>query len=78
MKIKSIGSNQTEITLSNGTVVFVSYDTPVAAFIPGTGIVRTDCRWSNTTTRHINKWIASVAPSATVSTREQSFFDALV
>lgn len=78
MKINSLGKNQTEITLANDTVIFIAYQTPVAAFIPGTGIVRTEHKWPQTTTRYINKWIADVAPLATVSTRPQSFFDALV
>lgn len=30
MKIKSIGANQTEVTLANGNVILVSYQTPIA------------------------------------------------
>ena len=57
MKVKNIGSNQTEVHLNNGDVVFVSYETPVAAYINGKGYIRTSKKWSNTTTRHINKWL---------------------
>lgn len=60
MKLKSLGANQTEIDLGLGLIVFFSYETPVAAFIPGTGYVRTSTKWSSTTTRHINKWLGAV------------------
>jgi hypothetical protein len=78
MKIKSIAANQTEIQLNNGTIVFVSYETPIAAFIPGRGIVKTNVKYSNTTTKHVNKWIADTAPSATVSIEDQAFFNILI
>ena len=58
MKLKPIAANQTEITLSNGTVVFFSYKTPVAACMgDGSGFVRTDKYYSVTTSKHINKWL---------------------
>ena len=78
MNVKSLAANQTQVTLANGTILFVSYETPVAAFIPGRGIVRTEKKWSNTTTRHINKWIANTAPRATVSFEDQSFFNSFL
>lgn len=55
MKINSIGSNQTQISMNDGTEIFVSYSTPVAAFIPGQGYVRTEKLWNNTTSKHINR-----------------------
>jgi hypothetical protein len=55
MHLKSIQSNMTELTLSNGTQVLFSYQTPVACWIEGQ-FYKTDKKWSNTTTRHINKW----------------------
>jgi len=76
MKVNSIGSNQTEITLSNGTIVLVSYSTPVACFIPGEGYYRTEQKWSVTTSKHINAWIKDV--DSPVLLRPQSFFDELV
>jgi len=78
MKVKSIAANQTEIHLNNGNVVFVSYETPVAAFISGRGIVRTTEKLSNTTTRHINKFVVRHAPSATISEEPQTFFNNLI
>lgn len=57
MKVKNIGSNKTEITRSDGTVILVSYSTPVAACIPGKGFIRTSTKHSVTTSKHINQWL---------------------
>ena len=59
MKIKQLGSNQIELHTKDGTIVLFSYDTPVAALI-NNGYVKTDTKYSNTTTKHINKWLAGV------------------
>ena len=56
MKVRNIGSNQSEIEHYNGVRVLISYSTPVAAFVPGTGYVKTDESFSPTTSRHINRW----------------------
>ena len=58
MKINKLGPNKTELTLHDGTVVFFSYKTPVAALIPGEGWVRTDEKYSVTTSKHISQWLA--------------------
>jgi len=71
MKLKQLGSNQTELVLNDGTQVLFSYETPVACWVDGQ-FYRTDKQWSQTTSRHINKW-AHCALS-----KPQSFFDALV
>ena len=71
MKLKQLGSNQTELVLNDGTQVLFSYETPVACWIDGQ-FYRTDKKWSQTTSRHINKW-AHCALS-----KPQSFFDVLV
>jgi hypothetical protein len=56
MKLKQIGSNMTELDL--GLVqVFFSYETPVAARLTDGTLIRTDERYSVTTTKHINKWL---------------------
>ena len=60
MQLKRLGSNQTEVSLNNGTKVFISYDTPVAAQLPDYEYVRTATKWSVTTSRHINKWLEGV------------------
>ena len=56
MKLINIGSNQTEIDLGFAQVFF-SYETPVAARLTDGSLVRTDERYSVTTTKHINKWL---------------------
>ena len=56
MKLKHIASNMTELTLSNGDTVLYSYDTPVAGW-DGLGAYRTDKFFSQTTTKHINKYL---------------------
>ena len=58
MKLTPIAANQTELTLNNGTQVFFSYKTPVAAYCSESGrFLRTNYKWSVTTSRHINKWL---------------------
>lgn len=72
MKLHQIGPNQTQIDLADGTAIFFSYKTPVAAHIPGQGYVRTAWKHSVTTSRHINKWVNGSAQEM-----PQSFFDNL-
>ena len=73
MKLRNIGSNMVEVDGPLATILF-SYSTPVAACMSdGSGFVRTDKRWSVTTTRHINKWLAG----ARAEERPQSYFDGL-
>ena len=73
MKIRPIASNMTEVETEKATILF-SYKTPVACCMnDGTGFFKTDCRWSKTTSRHINKWL----DGAKAVEREQSFFDSL-
>ena len=56
MKLKQLGSNQTELNLGFAQVFF-SYETPVAARLTDGSLVRTAERYSVTTTKHINKWL---------------------
>lgn len=58
MKLNSIGKNQTEIELPDGTLVFFSYQTPVAAFVPGKGALCSTTKYSTTTSRHVNQAVA--------------------
>ena len=60
MKVKSIGSNQIEVTKKNGTFL-ISYETPLAALISGIGWIRTEKFWSVTTSKHINGWVEGAA-----------------
>jgi len=71
MKLKQIGSNMTELDL--GLVqVFFSYETPVAARLTDGTLIRTDERYSVTTTKHINKWLQG-CEALTVSQDRISF-----
>lgn len=74
MKLNKLGNNETEVILSCGTVVLFSYETPVAAMLPSGRYVRTDKKWSVTTTRHINKWLSGTHASEI----EQEFLDGLL
>ena len=60
MKLTQIGSNQTQLNLNNGTEIFFSYETPVAAKLPDYEYIKTDVFYSVTTSRHINKWLEGV------------------
>ena len=60
MKVRSIGSNKTELELKD-VLILISYETPVAAIrtkslIPT--VLKTDKYWSNTTSKHINQWLS--------------------
>ena len=57
MQRSPIATNQTSVSFNDGTEVFFSYKTPVAAYLPEKGYVRTSKFYSVTTSRHINKWL---------------------
>ena len=57
MKVSPIGSNMTEVTLSNGTRILYSYETPVAARLADGTCVRSNVFFSKTTSKHINKYL---------------------
>lgn len=79
MKIRSLAANQTEVTLNDGTIVFVSYETPVAAFVAGRGILRSEQYYSRTTSKHINAWVKSnFSPNVTETIVSQSELDTLI
>ena len=74
MKLCRIGPNETTVNFPEGTTVLFSYSTPVAALLPSGRFVRTTQYYSQTTTRHINKWLDGVdAPEV-----PQAFIDALI
>ena len=60
MRLKQIGSNQTELIFNDGTHVLFSYETPVAVSTVD-GMFVTEQKYSTTTTRHINKWCAGTS-----------------
>ena len=57
MKIRKIGSNQTELTTGGGAEVFFSYETPVVVMVPGDGLLVTEKKFSRTTSRHIKSYL---------------------
>jgi len=74
VKLNPLGANKNEIELSNGTTVFFSYKTPVAACMnDGSGFVRTEQKYSVTTSKHINQWL----DGANAKEVPQSFLDNL-
>lgn len=74
MNLTTIGANQTVITLANNSQIFHSYNTPVAAFIPGEGYLVTSTKHSRTTTRHINNFTGGLVDRV----EPQTFFDNLL
>jgi len=56
-KVYSGGHNQSLVYFDNGTVMLVSYETPVAATIPNKGAFRTEKNFSLMTERHIKEWL---------------------
>ena len=75
MKIKQLAPNQTEIHKNDGTIIFVSYETPVAAFDAGVAKwLRSTEKYSVTTSKHINKWLSGL----NTETVPQAQIDALM
>lgn len=77
MNLNPIKANMTELDLGNGTVVLFSYKTPVACRHSDGMTYRTDKKWSVTTSRHINTWLASCGVLGS-EFKPQEFFDGLV
>jgi hypothetical protein len=71
MNLKPIASNMTELSLADGTQILFSYQTPVACWVNGQ-FYKTAKKWSNTTTRHVNKWAHCAI------NQPQEYFDNLV
>ena len=65
MRLKNLGPNRTELVFEDCSIFF-SYETPVAAYIRGSGYVRSENFFSVTTSKHINKWLDG-REAATVS-----------
>lgn len=63
MKLNTIAANQTEIVRADRTV-FYSYNTPVAALVPGRGVLVTSTKYSQTTSRHVKAWANAQAEAA--------------
>lgn len=78
MNLNPIAANMNELSTERMIVLF-SYRTPVAVMIDeGLGYIfyRTAKYWSNTTTRHINKWFGIYGKVA--GKKPQEYFDRLI
>jgi|TARA_R110000744_G_scaffold132533_1_gene240739 hypothetical protein len=81
MHIKPLAPNQTEIHKDDGTIILVSYETPVAAFVDGFKWIRSDEKYSVTTSKHVNEWLCDLSAfldSQNVETVPQAQIDALM
>lgn len=78
MKLTPLATNMTELELQDGTTVLFSYKTPVAGFIPGQGVFKTEQFFSQTTSKHINKWIKLQHPNATQTVVSQQKIEKFV
>ena len=69
MQLRQLGSNQSKLTFADGREGFFSYETPVAAFNPSLGYVKTSKKWSRTTSRHLSNF-----SKCYVEEKSQDFF----
>ena len=76
LKVRNIGSNQTQVHVNDRIVILVSYETPVAAHVEGRGYFRTSQYHSNTTSKHIARWLGDAKDRAAV--RSPEWFESLV
>jgi hypothetical protein len=85
MNLNPIKANMTEVEMNGGLTVLFSYRTPVACiWTDGEGgrvLYKTAKRWSSTTTRHVNKWVAGnsheIGQALSVISKPQEYFDSL-
>lgn len=56
MRLRNIGTNETEIEINGKTILF-SYNTPVAGRDEDGAPFRTEEKFSVTTSKHINKYL---------------------
>jgi hypothetical protein len=84
MKLKSIAKNQTELTytsLYHEVTFLFSYETPVCQFVKNTKtgttiLFKTDKKFSQTTTRHINQFIDRY-PAKKIETIKQKHIETM-
>jgi hypothetical protein len=83
MNLNPIAANMNEVQFPGGLTVLFSYKTPVACRwsngIEQT-VYKTEKKWSNTTTRHINKWIVLTDnwTDRKIVEKPQEYFDHLI
>ena len=73
IRLKQIGSN-VNLLQRNGNDILFSYETPVAVYDHKNGeYLRTEQKFSRTTTRNINKWLGSVKAISVSQTVIESY-----
>ena len=81
MKLTPVKSNMNVVEIGDKKVLF-SYQTPVAAIVKIGGMeqaIRTQKKWSNTTSRHITEWSKTFPPYLNNwDTKPQEWFDNLL
>lgn len=78
MKIKHLGSNMAELDLGTNLRIFFSYNTPVVAIdIVTNNAMKTNTKWSRTTSNHIRKYLSSLYVHS-ITEVDQSVLDDLV
>jgi hypothetical protein len=76
MKLTPIKANMNEVEIGDKTILF-SYKTPVA-YIDGLKAYRTERKWSQTTTKHINGWLSLHPEVLGAQYKPQAVFDGLM
>ena len=59
MYLNNISKNVSEIKNRKGTILF-SYNTPVAVITSEGYVLKTDRKYSKTTSKHITQWLGSL------------------
>ena len=75
MILRQLGSNQTELSLTNGNSIFFSYETPVAGFDAEDGFFKTETYYSKPTSRHINQYFRDVDADQITEVPDQYIVD---
>ena len=55
-------ANVTILKFADGRELCCSYGVPVAGFVPGRGYLRTQARYSVTTSKHMNQYAGRTSP----------------
>lgn len=77
MKIAKLGNNETELVFDNNVRILFSYQTPVAAYIPQRGFIKTSHRFSVTTSKHVSRWLTDNGVFETAEPVHQSELERL-
>jgi len=72
-----MSANMRTVSVGDVTVLY-SYGTLVAGHVAGIGFFRTSKKWSVTTSKHINKWIAGHGGSGRARELDQATMDAFL